>query len=133
MATAHRPWAWARSGVLNTSSSGLTKTCAQSGTPGPEVGELLEALAHLAPAAPVRSLKEGSRAHAVRSPRTCYDHLAGQLGTAVMDGLLARGVLAGGDGTFDAPTRDRDRLSSAGWDCDYRLTESGEAGWTSSG
>jgi DNA-binding transcriptional ArsR family regulator len=32
---------------------------------GPDVGELLEALARLAPAAPVRSLREGSRAHAV--------------------------------------------------------------------
>ena len=42
---------------------------------GPHVGELLEALARLADA-PVRSLREGSRAHAVRSARTCYDHLA---------------------------------------------------------
>ena len=31
---------------------------------GPHVGELLEALARLAPAAPVRSLREGTRAHA---------------------------------------------------------------------
>jgi len=46
---------------------------------GPEVGELLEALAQLAPATPVRSLREGTRAHAVRTARTCYDHLAGQL------------------------------------------------------
>jgi DNA-binding transcriptional ArsR family regulator len=92
---------------------------------GPQVGELLEALAQLAPAAPVRSLREGSRAHAVRSARTCYDHLAGQLGTAVMAALIDRGVLAGGDGSFDPATSERDRLSSAGWDCDYRLTAAG--------
>ena len=94
---------------------------------GPQVGELLEALARLAPPAPVRSLREGSRAHAVRAARTCYDHLAGQLGTAIMAALLERGVLAGGDGTFDPTTSSRDRLSSAGWDRDYRLTGTGKA------
>lgn len=94
---------------------------------GPQVGELLEALARLAPAAPVRSLREGSRAHAVRSARTCYDHLAGQLGTALMEALIDQGVLAGGDGTFDPGGSGRDRLSSPGWDCDYRLTGTGRA------
>src|SRR5689334_4098149 len=44
---------------------------------GPEVGDLLEALARVAPAAPVRSLRQGTRAQAVRLARTCYDHLAG--------------------------------------------------------
>ena len=90
---------------------------------GPHVGELLEALARLAPAAPVRSLREGTRAHAVRSARTCYDHLAGQLGTAIMGALIDQGVLAGGDGTFDSGGKERDRLSSPGWDCDYQLAD----------
>lgn len=94
---------------------------------GPEVGELLEVLARLAPAAPVRSLREGSRAHAVRSARTCYDHLAGQLGTAIMAALIDQGILAGGDGTFDPRGSGRDRLSSPGWDCDYQLTRTGQA------
>lgn len=94
---------------------------------GPHVGELLEALARLAPAAPVRSLREGTRAHAVRSARTCYDHLAGQLGTAIMGALMDQGVLAGGDGTFDSDGSGRDRLSSPGWDCDYQLTDTGRA------
>src|SRR4051794_28664518 len=40
---------------------------------GPHVGRLLEALAQQAPAAPVRSLREGTRAHAVREARCCYD------------------------------------------------------------
>lgn len=92
---------------------------------GPQVGELLEALARLAPAVPVRSLRQGTRAHAVRTARTCYDHLAGQLGTAVMAALIEQGILTGGDGTFDPAGPGRDRLSSAGWDCDYRLTETG--------
>jgi len=42
---------------------------------GPQVAELIEALARVAPAAPVRSLREGTRAHAIRTARTCYDHL----------------------------------------------------------
>jgi len=62
---------------------------------GPEVGELIETLARLAPAAPVRSLREGTRAHAVRRARSCYDHLAGRLGVAVTAALLDAGHLVG--------------------------------------
>jgi DNA-binding transcriptional ArsR family regulator len=92
---------------------------------GPAVGELLEALARLSPAAPVRSLRQGTRAQAVRFARTCYDHLAGVLGTELMRALLERGLLAGGDGAFDPDHADRDRLSAPGFDLDYRLTQRG--------
>jgi DNA-binding transcriptional ArsR family regulator len=92
---------------------------------GPEVGELLEALARVAPAAPVRSLKQGTRAEAVRFARTCYDHLAGRLGTRLMAALLERGVLTGGDGLFDPGRATDDRLSAPGSDVDYRLTRRG--------
>jgi DNA-binding transcriptional ArsR family regulator len=60
---------------------------------GPEVADLLEALARVAPPSPVRSLREGTRAQALRSARTCYDHLAGRAGVAVMDSLLEREFL----------------------------------------
>jgi DNA-binding transcriptional ArsR family regulator len=90
---------------------------------GPEVGEALEALARIAPPAPVRSLKEGTRAHAVRRARTCYDHLAGRLGVAVMAGLIERGAIVGHDGRHLPAAAGRDRLSSRGWDVDYRLGE----------
>jgi DNA-binding transcriptional ArsR family regulator len=62
---------------------------------GPEVGDVLEAIAHVAPREPVRSLREATRAAALRLARTCYDHLAGALGTALMDGLVERGIVAG--------------------------------------
>jgi DNA-binding transcriptional ArsR family regulator len=55
---------------------------------GPQVAELLEAVARVAPARPVTSLREGTRAHALRYARRCYDHLAGRLGVAVADALL---------------------------------------------
>jgi len=54
---------------------------------GPEVGHLIEAVARVAPAQQVRSLRQGTRAHAVRYARHCYDHLAGRLGVAVADAL----------------------------------------------
>lgn len=90
-----------------------------------EVAELLEAMARLAPAAPVRSLRQGTKAQALRYARTCYDHLAGVLGTQLMAALLEHELLAGGDGVFDPARADRDRLSAPGFDLDYRLTERG--------
>ncbi len=93
----------------------------------PGVAELIETLAKLAPPAEVRSLREGTRAHAVRTARTCYDHLAGILGTQLMAVMLERGLLAGGDGLFHRETARKDRLSSPGFDFDYSLTERGQA------
>ena len=92
---------------------------------GPEVGELIESLARISPPAPVRSLKQGSKAHAVRFARTCYDHLAGMLGTKLMEALLERDVLTGGDGVFDPDSAGADRLAAPGYDMDYRLTPAG--------
>ena len=94
---------------------------------GPHVAELLEAIARVAPAMKVQSLREGTKAEAVRRARTCYDHLAGRLGVALMGALLERGVLAGGDGGFDPDRAERDRLSGPGWDVAYVLTETGWA------
>jgi DNA-binding transcriptional ArsR family regulator len=92
---------------------------------GPQVGELLEALARVAPSAPVRSLRQGTQAEALRSARTCYDHLAGRLGVAVFTALLDAGDVTGGDGTHDPLAAADDRLSAPGRDVDYRLTASG--------
>ena len=93
---------------------------------GPQVAELLEALARVARPEPVRSLRQGTRAHAVRCARLCYDHVAGRLGTALMASLLDQGWLVGGDGRFDPASAVRDRLSAPGRDVDYRLTPAGE-------
>jgi DNA-binding transcriptional ArsR family regulator len=93
---------------------------------GPRVARLLENLAELSPASPVTSLRQGTRANALRSGRYCYDHLAGRLGVGIMRSLLDQGVLTGGDGQFDRARAERDRLSAAGHDLDYRLTPEGE-------
>jgi DNA-binding transcriptional ArsR family regulator len=92
---------------------------------GPEVGQLIEAMARISPPAPVRSLKQGSKANAVRFARTCYDHMAGVLGTTLMAALLEQELLTGGDGVFDPDSADADRLAAPGYDVDYRLTAAG--------
>jgi DNA-binding transcriptional ArsR family regulator len=109
-------------GLLTVSQHGRHRYFALS---GPQVGALIETLAGLAPPAEVRSLRQGTRAHAVRTGRTCYDHLAGRLGTGLMGALLERGLLTGGDGTFDPEAARQDRLAAPGSDHDYRLTERG--------
>jgi len=76
---------------------------------GPEPAELLETLARFSPSQPVTSLREGTRAEALRTARTCYDHLAGRLGVAVTSSLLARGALAGPPDTRRRPA---DRISA---------------------
>src|SRR5215469_14650026 len=63
---------------------------------GPEVAAVMEALANLTGATPVpvRSLRESRDAAALAEARTCYDHLAGRAGVALLEALLARGILA---------------------------------------
>jgi DNA-binding transcriptional ArsR family regulator len=60
----------------------------------PEVAHALEALALVSPPRPARTLRRATRAAAERAARTCYDHLAGALGVAVCDALLAAGAIS---------------------------------------
>jgi DNA-binding transcriptional ArsR family regulator len=59
----------------------------------PEVAAVLEAIAHVAPAAPVRSLDEQRVTTGLAEARTCYDHLAGRRGVQLRDRLLATGAI----------------------------------------
>jgi DNA-binding transcriptional ArsR family regulator len=92
---------------------------------GPDVAELLEKLMEIAPARPVRSLRESTRAGQLRAARTCYDHLAGRLGVEIMAAMIERGYLDGGDGRHHAELARHDRLTGYGRDVDYALTPSG--------
>jgi DNA-binding transcriptional ArsR family regulator len=60
---------------------------------GPEVASAVEALAALAPRAEVRSLRQANRAGALSAARTCYGHLAGELGVGITDALVDRGLI----------------------------------------
>ena len=59
----------------------------------PEVATVLEAIAQIAPPAPVRSLEQQRIARDLFEARTCYDHLAGRRGVQLRDRLLAAGAI----------------------------------------
>jgi hypothetical protein len=97
---------------------GRTRRYRLAGSP---VAEALEAIARIAPPEPVRSLRQGTHAHALRRARTCYNHLAGRLGVALMAALLRDGALVGAR----RPGPVVDRLAAPGRAVAYRLTECG--------
>jgi DNA-binding transcriptional ArsR family regulator len=59
-----------------------------------DLADALEALTRVAPAKPMRNLRQSHASAALRKGRTCYDHLAGRLGVAVTDALVEQGVLS---------------------------------------
>ncbi len=89
-----------------------------------EVEGVLEALARLAPLTPITSLRAHTRAHAVRTARTCYRHLAGQAGVELFQRFIGVGWVTGGDGLHRAEVAG-DRFSSSGKGDQYRLTPDG--------
>ncbi|PYI53761.1 ArsR/SmtB family transcription factor [Paenibacillus flagellatus] len=60
---------------------------------GAEVAHALEALCTIAPRKPIRSLRESDRSRALRYARTCYDHIAGEVGVALTAKLLELGCI----------------------------------------
>ena len=86
---------------------------------GPEIAAVMEALAQLSPTTPVRSLRQSQDAAALARARTCYDHLAGRAGVALLDALLARKLL-------DAPQPD-------GLPERFEVTAAGRAAFSSFG
>lgn len=66
-----------------------------------DVVEALEALVLIAPPSPVRSLRAATRSDSLRRARLCYDHLAGALGVALTDALVARDLIRPHDGGFE--------------------------------
>jgi DNA-binding transcriptional ArsR family regulator len=64
------------------------------------VAAAVEALAIVAPQPPVKSLRDATRSQLIRYARTCYDHLAGEVGVALARALERDGALARQDGTY---------------------------------
>lgn len=80
------------------------------------VVSLLEALATVAPAAAARTFREGQTAKALRFARTCYDHIAGRLGVALSDALLAHHWVEPAGRDFALTSSGKRRLEGFGVD-----------------
>jgi DNA-binding transcriptional ArsR family regulator len=81
----------------------------------------LEVLAALAPPMPIRSLRESTRAAALRRARTCYDHLAGHLGVSLTQALLDHRALERIDGGLSVDRADDDPYAAPLARAPYRL------------
>ncbi len=81
---------------------------------GAEIAAALEALACVAPALRALDQPRSPAARALRHGRSCYDHLAGQLGVAVAATLEDRGLLRPGSPESPDPSS-------------YAVTEAGRA------
>jgi DNA-binding transcriptional ArsR family regulator len=82
---------------------------------GHEVADALEALGRLARSPTPIGLRAVSRMNALRRARTCYDHLAGELGVRLADSLVSAEVIsADPDGTWQLTDDGRRRLIELG-------------------
>ncbi|MGC4377196.1 winged helix-turn-helix domain-containing protein [Fictibacillus sp. Mic-4] len=65
-----------------------------------EVARVMESILSIAPPVKIKSLKQASEDRAVRFARTCYDHLAGNLGVKLTESLLNSGVIGEEENAF---------------------------------
>lgn len=65
------------------------------------VADAIETLASISPPEPIVSLGQYTTMQRLREARSCYDHLAGQLGVDVTEALLAKGAIVRYESTFE--------------------------------
>ncbi|KZE47105.1 ArsR family transcriptional regulator [Brevibacillus parabrevis] len=80
----------------------------------PEVGYALEALLTISAPQPVRSLRESDQMRAIRYARTCYDHLAGEVGVALTQKLISLGMIEASGQDFVLNEAGKSKLRSLG-------------------
>ena len=78
----------------------------------PAVARALRALAVIAPAAPVRARP----ANGIRAARTCYDHVAGQLGVSLLDALRRERLVRAKGSDVELTPAGRKKLEGLGVD-----------------
>ncbi|HTU98117.1 MAG TPA: helix-turn-helix domain-containing protein [Solirubrobacteraceae bacterium] len=84
----------------------------------PRVAEVIEAMLTIAPARAAAGLRESRRGSALRGARTCYDHLAGELGVALTDSLQRQRLIGSADAAFGLTSAGQRRLESLGIEVD---------------
>jgi len=65
-----------------------------------EIATILESFLSVAPNIEIKSFKQATQDKAIRYARTCYDHLAGQLGVKITDSLLNNEYLENNEDSF---------------------------------
>lgn len=66
-----------------------------------EVAYVVEAMANLIPKPEIQSKKETEKYPPIKYCRTCYDHLAGEIGVALADSLLRQKIIIESKNTFE--------------------------------
>jgi DNA-binding transcriptional ArsR family regulator len=83
---------------------------------GPLVAQALEAIMAVAGEAPKPKRLPGPRDADMRRARTCYDHIAGELGVKLTDALVARGCIARDEKNFVLTPSGQDFFHALGLD-----------------
>lgn len=91
---------------------------------GEEVAHVLEALSFVAERSVTADKWERGAYKPLKAARTCYRHIAGELGVALFEGLLARGTLAAHDGHYALSAAGRDELGALGIELPGEATDS---------
>jgi DNA-binding transcriptional ArsR family regulator len=82
----------------------------------PGVARAIEALLAIAPHSSATGLANVARGKALQRARTCYDHLAGQLGVALADAFEEHQFIAATDSGWELTTCGERRLGTLGLD-----------------
>jgi DNA-binding transcriptional ArsR family regulator len=83
---------------------------------GEDVAEVLEGLMGLAARTGHLRTRTGPRDPALRRARVCYDHLAGDLGVGLYDGLLCKGYITASTRPLELTPKGRRALADFGID-----------------
>ena len=79
-----------------------------------DIAHALEALSLVAERSSVADKWEREPYKRLTAARTCYGHLAGELGVQLFEGVLARGTLVPADGQFVLSDAGRDEMAALG-------------------
>ena len=90
---------------------------------GPDVAQTIEALMGLAERTGHTRTRTGPAEPALREARVCYDHLAGETGVALLENLVARGLIAEDDTALTLTEKGQAFMQALGLDL-AKLTRS---------
>jgi DNA-binding transcriptional ArsR family regulator len=82
----------------------------------PQIARAVEALLTVAPPATASGLTEATRGKALRRARTCYDHVAGQLGVALVDAFEQDELVSPSESGWSLTVHGQRRLGLLGLD-----------------